>query len=176
MKPDPNMPIVIVEYDAAWPLLYEVELQKLLVVLGPIAIASEHIGSTSIPGLAAKPIIDIMVGVSPLDKVLDYREPLSMLGYTYVPEFESILPDRRYFNKGNQGIDTYHLHVVEKDKDFWVNHLLFRDYLRAHPETARQYAELKRNLAGKFSRERDQYTDSKGDFILKVLELARTSS
>jgi GrpB-like predicted nucleotidyltransferase (UPF0157 family) len=176
VKPDPNMPIVIVEYDAAWPALYEAEVQKLLGVLGAIAIASEHIGSTSIPGLAAKPIIDIMLAVSTLESVLDYQESLNTLGYTYVPEFESILPDGRYFNKGDQGIDTYHLHVVEKGKDFWVNHLLFRDYLRAHPETARQYAELKHSLAGKFSRERDQYTDSKGDFIDKVLELARTSS
>jgi GrpB-like predicted nucleotidyltransferase (UPF0157 family) len=175
MKPDPKMPIVIVEYDPLWPRLYTQELEKLMAILRPVVTASEHIGSTSVPGLAAKPIIDIMAAVSSPDSVLAYLEPLEALGYTYIPEYENILPERRYFNKGEDGIDTYHLHVVEKGKGFWTTHLLFRDYLRSHPETAQQYAALKYDLANRFGNDRDTYTNSKGEFVQRVVNKARAS-
>ena len=93
--------------------------------------------------------------------------PLAALGYDYVPEYEVELPERRYFRKGRRGTegDKYHLHVVERDSEFWNRHLAFRDYLRRHPEAVREYAELKRRLALEHGTDVDAYTEAKSDFI-----------
>lgn len=166
-------PVIIVDYDRGWPALYEDERRLIAGAIGPWLAGMEHIGSTSVAGLAAKPIIDIMVGVRTLDDAIHCIEPLAALGYVYKPELEATMPERRYFNKGPQS-DHRHLHMVEIGGTFWQEHLLFRDYLRTHPQTAAAYAALKRDLAVRFNRDRDGYTDAKTDFIQSVLCAAKS--
>jgi GrpB-like predicted nucleotidyltransferase (UPF0157 family) len=161
------IPVRIVDYDPAWPAKYEAEKDALLKTAGAWLVAIEHLGSTSVPGLAAKPVIDMVAAVARLDDAKHVMEPLAALGYDYVPEYEVEMPERRYFRKGRRGSDgdKYHLHVVEPDSEFWRRHLAFRDYLRAHPEAAREYADLKRRLASEHGTDVDAYTEAKTGFI-----------
>ena len=156
-------------YSDQWAALFEQEKQRLQTALGGHALAIEHVGSTSVPGLAAKPIIDIAVAIADLSKVADCVAPLAELGYHYKGEYG--LAGRHYFNKGNPR--THHLHMALPTSDHWRNHLLFRDYLRRHPETVAEYASLKRKLAAQFQSDIERYTDSKAPFISGVLEAAR---
>lgn len=126
----------------------------------------EHIGSTAIPGLAAKPIIDLMLGVADLDATI---EPIEALGYFHDQSWDAILANRRYFWRGASDNHTHHLHVVPFDGPFWRKHLLFRDRLRAEPSLAAEYETLKRELAARFTHDRDAYTDGKAAFIERVI-------
>lgn len=159
----------IASYSAAWAMLFAQEKQRLQAAIGEHTLAIEHVGSTSVPGLAAKPIIDIAVAVADLRAVADCVAPLAKLGYNYKGEYG--LAGRHYFNKGNPR--THHLHMVTRASDHWRNHLLFRDYLRQHPEIVAQYASLKQSLATQFKADIEQYTCSKAPFITRVLEAAR---
>jgi GrpB protein len=108
----------------------------------------EHVGSTAVPGLAAKPIIDMLVGVRSLSEAKSScLEPLQALGYTYIPEYESWLPGDMLFRKGVPGPWTHHVHVIEPSSPRWEEYILIRDYLRRHPEIADAYANLKKALA-----------------------------
>src|SRR3990172_6646682 len=166
-------PVVIVEYDPRWPTLYEAEASAILGAIGHVIVALEHVGSTSVPGLGAKPIIDILAGVRILADAAQCVEPLQGLGYEYVPEYEPETPGRPYFRKGPPAGRTHHLHLVEHGGEFWMRHLLFRDYLRAHPEAAHAYYRLKKELAAKFGSDRDGYTEAKTEFIRSVEMQAR---
>lgn len=165
--------IRIVAYDPRWPQRFEEERQSIERVLGGYTVAIEHVGSTAVPGLAAKPIIDILVGIRRLDDARFCIAPLASIGYEYVPEYEKEVPDRRYFHKGPSRARTHHLHMAEDHGDFWDRHLLFRDYLRAHPEVAREYEALKRTLARRHRNERETYTDAKKSFIETAVAAAR---
>lgn len=165
-------PVVIVDYDPNWPQRYEAERERILGAIGQWLVQIEHIGSTSVPGLGAKPIIDIMAAVRSLNDAMQCIEPLHALGYQYHPEFEDVLPERRYFNGGPRD-DHYHLHMVEITSGFWERHLLFRDYLRANLETAQEYERLKRDLAERYREDRSAYTDAKTEFITMIEERAR---
>lgn len=169
----PDVDIVIAEYDPRWPLLFQEERDRILSVIGEWVDAVEHVGSTAVPGLGAKPIIDTMVGVRRLDDASKCIEPLVSIGYKYVPDHEVEIPERRYFNRITPGAITHHLHMVETGCDFWVRHLLFRDYLRRDPEVARQYYQLKKVLAARYASERRAYTDAKTPFIESVVARAR---
>lgn len=166
-------PVVVVDYDPQWPILYEEEKDRIFGVIGHLVIAIEHIGSTAVRGLGAKPIIDIMVAVRRLKDAEECTEPLQSIGYQYVPEYNDIIPERRYFHKGPTGARTYHLHMVELTSDFWETHLLFRDFLRGHPEEAKEYYLLKKELAEKFGSDREGYTDAKTSFIESAVTKAR---
>jgi GrpB-like predicted nucleotidyltransferase (UPF0157 family) len=166
--------VVIVNYDQAWPRLFAAEEKTLRRALGD-AVQIEHVGSTAVPGLVAKPIIDIMVGVHRLGDAAAYIAPLEQLGYEYVPEFEEFIPERRYFRKGPPTGRTHHLHMVEQGTAFWKQHILFRDWLRTHPRDAGVYAELKRELAARYRTDRDAYTDAKTEFIRRIEQQARKS-
>ncbi len=135
--------------------------------------AVEHVGSTAVPNLAAKPIIDIMVGIRTLAEAPLVVEPLANIGYEYVPEYEVTMPERRYFHKGPEMARTHHLHMVEPTSEFWKRQLAFRDYLRAHPDAAEEYARLKRGLAVQYQWDRNAYTDAKTEFVQAVLSKAR---
>lgn len=167
-----NRPLVIVEYDPQWPLLYEEEKAMILSVIEDKILAIEHIGSTAVPGLGAKPIIDIMVGIRRISDAAECIKPLATVGYEYVPEYETETPDRRYFRKGPPEKHR-HLHMTELGSEFWISHLLFRDYLRTYPQTAQEYYELKKKLAAKFKVDGDAFTDAKSEFIERVIEKAR---
>ena len=165
-------PVAIVDYDPRWPLLYKEERARIFKVIGQKVPAMEHIGSTAVPGLGTKPIIDIMIGLARLGDATECIEALEGLGYRYVPEFETSIPDRRFFYRRRRG-RGYHLHVVEDGSQFWVRHLLFRDYLRSHPGVAREYHRLKLNFAATYGSDREGYTEAKTPFIRSVEKRAR---
>jgi len=166
-------PLIVVDYDPRWPLMYEEERTRILQAVGQDLVAIEHVGSTAVPGLAAKPIIDIMPGVRSLADAAHCIAPLRQLGYDSVPEHEALIPERRFSRKGWRGAATHHLHVVEVTSAFWERHILFRDYLRAHPDAAAAYAALKRDLAARYRDDRDRYTDAKTSSIQAIEERAR---
>lgn len=168
MKP----PVIIVEYNHRWPIMYEEEKAQILSVIGGKILAIEHIGSTAVPGLGGKPIIDVMVGVRRLYIAKKCIEPLATIGYEYVPEYEVSIPDRRYFRKGPPERHR-HLHMIELGSNFWESHILFRDYLRAHPETAQEYYELKKELAARFGSDSLGFTNAKTKFIESVVKKAQ---
>lgn len=166
-------PVVIVDYDPRWPEAYERARLDIVAAGGGDVVAVEHVGSTAVPGLSAKPIIDIMAGVRCLADVERFRPALEAAGYVYHPEMEQFIPDRRYFTKGSGGVSVQHLHVAEHGGEFWERHLLFRDYLRAHPEARAAYDRLKRQLAARFRDDRPAYTDAKTEFIEGIVARAR---
>jgi GrpB-like predicted nucleotidyltransferase (UPF0157 family) len=160
--------VVLVPYNKAWPSLFLEERVRIERVLGPLAEGIEHVGSTAVPGLVAKPILDIMVGVrSPRDVDRCIR-PLERLCYEY--RGEARVPGRLFFRRGDPR--THHLHVAEVGSEFWERHLAFRDYLRADPETALEYAQLKHDLASRFHGDRAAYTEAKTGFISEVVRRA----
>jgi GrpB-like predicted nucleotidyltransferase (UPF0157 family) len=153
--------------------MYEEERDLILRAAGDLVIAIEHIGSTAVLNLGGKPIIDIMPAVGRLEDAELCVEPLEAIGYEYVPEYNEIIPERRYFHKGPPEGRTHHLHMVERTSEFWERHLLFRDWLRTHPEDAEEYYRLKQELADRFDRDRDGYTDAKTSFIEAIVAKAR---
>jgi GrpB-like predicted nucleotidyltransferase (UPF0157 family) len=166
-------PVLIVPYDPAWPEAFRAERALLAAALGSDRFRFEHIGSTAVPGLGAKPVLDILLGAPALSEIDAAIGRIEALGYVYVPEYEREIPDRRFFRKDMNGLRTHHVHAVETDGDFWRKHLLFRDHLRSHPEAAEAYHRLKRDLARRFRNDRDAYTDGKTQFIREALEAAR---
>ncbi|MGA9286946.1 MAG: GrpB family protein [Anaerobacillus sp.] len=164
-------PIVnLSDYNPYWEKEFEIEKNNILEVLGDKAVGIEHIGSTSIKGLQAKPIIDLMVGVQHLEEVSHYISLLSQIDYEYVPKAE--FKDRKFFRKGSWGQGTSHLHICEIHGGEWTEKLLFRDYLRVYPEVAEEYASLKRELASKHQFDRPIYTKKKEPFIKSIIEKA----
>lgn len=168
-----SSPIVIENYNPQWPILYEGEKGRIFGVIGQAVVAIEHVGSTAVPGLGAKPIIDIMVALRHLADAEACIEPLQSIGYEYVPKYEVFIPERRYFRKWVQAERTHQVHMVERTSEFWDRHILFRDYLRTHPEVAQEYYQLKKELAAKYGSNRDGYTDAKTPFIESVVAKAR---
>jgi GrpB-like predicted nucleotidyltransferase (UPF0157 family) len=167
-------PVVVVDYDPAWPHVFEAEKTRLLNAAGELIIAIEHVGSTSVPGLGAKPIIDILAGVRALAEGRQTIGPLTtQLGYEYMPEYEVEMPYRLYFHKHPPTGDQFHLHMVETTSEFWERHLLFRNYLRAHPAAAQEYERLKRHLADEYRTEREAYTEAKTEFVRSIEAKAR---
>ncbi len=164
-------PIGVVDYDPDWPAQFEAERDRLVGEIGKWVLAVEHIGSTAVSGLAAKPIIDIMPGIRSLEDADRCVEGMRRLGYEYVPEFEDALPDRRYLKKGHPE-QRLHVHIVEVDGPFWQRHVAFRDYLRSHPGVAAEYAALKRRLAAEYPHDSLAYTEAKSEFILGIEKAA----
>jgi GrpB-like predicted nucleotidyltransferase (UPF0157 family) len=164
-----QVPVVIVPYDRAWPVRFEAERERLRGLVGPAAARIEHVGSTAVPGLGAKPIIDILVGVHSLAE-LEARIPsLENAGFEYIAEHERVLPDRRFLAWPTPPPREVHVHAVEIGTPFWVDHLCFRDRLRADPALAAAYGTLKRRLAAEHGSDREAYTEAKAPFILDVL-------
>lgn len=168
MAPDRDA-VVIVEHDPRWAAAYARAAAELRAVLAPWLVAIEHIGSTAVPGLAAKPVIDLQVGVRSLADSDAIVAAVQSLGYEYVPEFEAELPDRRYFRRWADGRRTEHVHLVEHgNRSWWDRHLAFRDWLRAHDEDRDAYAALKRRLADAHPVDRAAYTDGKAGFVQAI--------
>jgi GrpB-like predicted nucleotidyltransferase (UPF0157 family) len=160
---------VVIPYDPRWPALYERARSELVGALGESLVEIEHIGSTAVPGLAAKPVIDIALGMDAIDRP-GLVDAIVALGYVYVPEYEEELPFRRYFRRGYPDLELhptieksgYHLHVVEAGHPFMRADVVFRDHLRAHPEDALAYAAVKHSLSGLDGQE---YYDAKAPFV-----------
>lgn len=172
------MMIVISEYDAKWPALFEEEAHRLRTAFGPTALRIEHVGSTSVPGLAAKPVIDIQVSVATLVPHGRYVDTMATLGYRHVAlgDFDRVYP---FFHRPAEFPGTHHVHLCESGGAQERNHLAFRDYLRAHPHVAREYEALKRELAhahdGLTLESGQAYSRSKSEFVANVLRLAMVS-
>lgn len=162
-------PILVVDYDVNWSIQYEQEKIQILDALGNTVADIQHIGSTSVPGLAAKPVIDILLGLKQVPPSKAQISGLENLGYLYCGELG--IPERHYFRRGMPR--THQIHSVQLDSEFWKIHILFRDFLRAHPDAAQQYEALKRKLAVEFRYNRDRYTDSKAPLIEQLLVQAR---
>jgi NAD-dependent deacetylase len=154
-------PVTIVDYDPAWPRVYEKERERIRKALSDVVVDIEHMGSTAVPGLAAKPVIDISVGLRTLHLTDEHVTTMKQLDYDYLGEFG--LPGRLYFRKGG-ATSTHHVHAVEWGGEQWSRHLAFRDYLRAHPDEAGRYAEAKRRLAVEVDHDWYEYVEHKSVF------------
>ena len=165
---EPVVRIQIVAYDPTWPAQYEDERQRVARAMAILAPRIEHIGSTAVPGLAAKPIIDLLVIVDRLESPERYGELLGSLGYAYFAVLGN--HERHSFGRGTP--HTHHIHVVQAGSEEHARPIAFRDYLRAHPEVARRYGELKRTLAARYAHDRQGYVDAKTEFIRETVARA----
>ena len=157
-------PVQVVPYDARWPERFERERELLLEVLGAHVVAGiHHVGSTAVPGMAAKPTVDIMAGVSGLEEARACFEPLSRAAYEYAPYRPE---EMHWFCKPDAITRTFHLHLVPSDSQRFAATLAFRDALRSDPQCAAEYEAMKLELADRFASEREAYTAAKADFIL----------
>jgi GrpB-like predicted nucleotidyltransferase (UPF0157 family) len=169
-----SKPIEIVPYDSDWPRQFDVERERIAAALGSVALRIDHNGSTSVPGLAAKPIIDIQISVRRVQPMNDYSAVLVRLGYVHVPH-----PDDAFcpfFHRPGSWPHTHHVHVVQSGGEEEGRTLAFRDYLREHPSCARQYEELKRSLAAQHNAadfsSQQAYAEAKGAFIEDTIRRA----
>lgn len=162
--------IRIVSYDRSWPERFEEERTVLAqAIAGYITGTIEHVGSTAVPGLAAKPVIDIMVGVESLEASRPALPILEALDYCYFP----YRPDaEHWFCKPSPGFRTHHLHLIPYGGRDWIERIAFRDYLRTHADVAADYESLKRQLAERYRFDREAYTDAKAPFIQLIVEAA----
>jgi GrpB-like predicted nucleotidyltransferase (UPF0157 family) len=164
----------VVPYDPNWPVMFEEEALRLRRALGQLAVRIDHHGSTAVPGLSAKPVIDIQVGVANLQPLEAYGRPLEMLGYIHV-----VHPDDAFcpfFHRPAGWPHTHHVHVVQAGGNEERRTLAFRDYLRHHAEMAREYERLKYQLMTELqpadAASREAYAAAKTDFIERVVALA----
>ena len=165
--------ILIVDYDPRWPEFYRREAGRITGALGDLLTSVEHVGSTSVPGLAAKPRIDIMPGLNEEADVDRAIEPMTALGFEYIQRFEDEMPFRRLFTRHEADqVIACNVHIVAFGSEFWERHLLFRDYLRENPDVAAEYARLKRALAPRFTVTSD-YAEAKTEFITEIERRAR---
>ncbi len=161
--------VEVVPPNSAWPDAFQSESRQVALALGKNVITIHHIGSTAIPGIYAKPVIDMLVEVRDLTQVDAYESALIALGYEALGEFG--ISGRRYFRKDNtDGVRTHHVHVFEHGSPEVLRHLAFRDYMIAHPEAAQQYSDLKRQLTEQLNLDDiEGYMDGKDAFV-KIME------
>lgn len=163
---------LLVDYDPRWPAAYAEEKERILAALGNRVLAIEHYGSTSIPGLRAKPIIDILVGIRTEEEWSKCRAPLEALGYDYAEH--AGVPDHYIFGRGRDRSERTHLvHVVEYGSTTWRDSLTFRDALRADPLLATKYQAMKEQAIAQVPEGRSAYTDRKGPFVAAVVAGAK---
>jgi GrpB-like predicted nucleotidyltransferase (UPF0157 family) len=162
----------IVDYDPAWPALAGAELRRITEALGPVAVRTEHIGSTAVPGLAAKPILDLQLSVDALQPPDRYVDPLQALGYLFVEAPES--PDHHFFARPPERPRTHHLHVCAAGGGHELRHVAVRDYLRSHSHEAAAYASLKRAVAARHPQDRLAYIEGKGAYVAALEARALT--
>ena len=165
---DENESFELSDYDPGWAQRFEEESALLDVALGDDVIDIKHVGSTSVPGLRAKPIIDILVAVELFGDIASYSERLAPLGYTHQQHIAD--DERLFFWKGTPR--THHLHIVEYATWEHQRHIIFRDYLRKHPDIARRYTQIKEELASAFKNDRPAYTRGKTAFIKAIMDRA----
>jgi GrpB-like predicted nucleotidyltransferase (UPF0157 family) len=167
MRPRVDAPVQIEPYDPAWPAAFLAERELLASALerwlaGPI----EHVGSTAVPGLAAKPIIDIMAAVRDLESSRPALVELQKIGYCHVPYKASVM---HWLCKPSPEVRTHHLHLVPIESALWTERIAFRDLLATNPSVARSYVALKNRLAAAHRQDRERYTEEKGSFIESAL-------
>lgn len=163
--------VELAEFDSNWTLEYEKEKELLSKVLGEKAIEIHHVGSTSIKGLKAKPVIDILVVIEDLNKIEEIEDLLKE--YDYSNRGHQGVEDRYFFAKGPEDSRTHYIHFVEKNNNTYYNLVYFKRYLLDHPESIDEYCELKQDLALKYPEERSKYTAGKNEFITNIIKKAK---
>ena len=168
----------LVDYDPRWPEMYDAEVNRLRAVIPPELVwGVEHFGSTAVPGLVAKPIIDILMAVRSLREAREVAiRPLESIGYAFWADNPK--KDRMFFVKGLPPTAlhrTHHVHMTELGGEMW-GRLVFRDYLRRHPEEVARYSVLKRELAAQHRFDREAYTTAKAAYVDMIMDRARTES
>jgi GrpB-like predicted nucleotidyltransferase (UPF0157 family) len=159
-------------HNKEWKKLFAQEAKKISSQISNYIVDIQHIGSTAIPNIVAKPIIDIAVAINELSNIEQVVTLLEEGGYEY--RGEQGIPDRHMFVKGNEECRTHHIHVMVNTSYEWKKHILFRDYLRKNSSEAKQYSDLKKKLATKYEFDREKYTDGKEAFILGIIEKANS--
>jgi GrpB-like predicted nucleotidyltransferase (UPF0157 family) len=162
----------IVDYDPAWPDLAETELRRIRQALGDVAVGADHVGSTAVPGLAAKPIVDLQLCVDRLEPRDRYLQPLERMGYLFVSAPDS--PDRYFFAKPPERPRTHHLHVCAAGSATEFRHIAVRDFLRAHAHEAATYEALKRELVARHPQDRLAYIEGKDTYVTALQKRAVT--
>ena len=161
--------VSLVAHDGAWSEAFLLEQQRLLRLAPEQFVDIQHFGSTAIPGIPAKPIIDILAGVASMEVADALIAPLLQFGYTTSAEFNATLPERRWLMRHAMGRRTHHLHIVVFGSEEWIRRLKFRDALRSNPALASEYAALKARLADTYADDREAYTHAKADFVRSVV-------
>ncbi len=159
------------DHDSSWKEVFNSEKIELKKIFGEKILGVEHVGSTAIAGIKAKPVLDLMIAVPSLDNWKEYEGGLQKLGYQFRADFRET-QGHVLFVKGPEEKRTHYLKLSEPGSDFWNEHLLFRDFLIAHPEYRQEYENLKTALLEKHNGERVPYTEGKKVFVEKILKLA----
>jgi GrpB-like predicted nucleotidyltransferase (UPF0157 family) len=154
-------------YSSSWPAYFEDERYRLWQIFGNKILGFEHIGSTSVPGLTAKPIIDMLMAIKSLNEIKQMKPILEKMGYQYRPNAGNA--ERVMFAKGPEENRTHDLHITTLNSQSWRQDLAFRDLLRNHPEVCREYERLKLSLAKQYEDTRELYTEGKAKFIKSTL-------
>ncbi len=162
--------VIVSPYSAGWPELFQNIRKELLSAFETTPVVVEHIGSTSVPGLAAKPVIDVLLGADSLAEIKARIGKLEACGFSYVSKYEREIPERRYFIKSPPESLRVHVHGVVIGGRLWREHLSFRDALRNEPALLAEYQALKLRLAAEFAHDKSAYTEAKGPFVKAVLE------
>lgn len=167
---DPQAPVKVVDYDSGWPALFEAERDHLSALLAEWLVGEiQHVGSTAVQGLVAKPVIDVMVPVASLESSRRAIDHLMGAGYTYYPYKSEVM---HWFCKPSAAFRTHHIHLISLGSTLWQERLAFRDALRRDQVLAAEYATLKRSLASEFEFDREAYTEAKWPFVERVLAAA----
>lgn len=168
-----SCPIVIVDYDPRWPFIYEEEKRHILAIAGHKILCLEHIGSTAVVGLRAKPIVDIIAGVNSSSEADKLVRLLRKIGYNEIIQQSDNLEWYYCLRKTIKGqemwLQNFHLHIMKFRSETWDKHILFRNFLRTHSEVAQEYDRLKRMLVAKYGYDRKNYTKAKTEFISSVI-------
>jgi len=163
--------VILAGYNKEWPGLFRAERKLLKAKLGKLAIAISHVGSTAVPGLCAKPILDIMVSVLSIEKAENKISNFARCGYRVKPRQEDPIPGRLFFSKDIDGLRYFHLHVAEAGSTFCKEHLHFRNILRKDPKATQSYSRLKLRLSKRFRNDRNAYINGKAKFISRILRV-----
>ena len=163
-------PVILEEYDVAWPEKFAKEKEFLLSIIGEWYYGGiEHVGSTAIPGMVAKPVIDVMFGVRSLDDSRPAIDVLVKNGYEYWPYKGDVM---HWFCKPSDEFRTHHLHLVPYESPLWQERIKFKELLISNKDVFNEYSQLKKELAASYKNDREAYTDKKWPFIQKVLKSA----
>ena len=161
----PSGTVQVVDYDDRWPALFSAESARLRAACGSVPVSLEHVGSTAVPELCAKPVLDILAGHPRTVSALDYVAVFERAGYEH--RGDRGIAGHQFFRRGQPR--AYHIHLVEQDGPLWRQYLAFRDYLRANTQAARRYGDLKRALAARFPRDREAYIQGKAEFVADAI-------
>jgi len=164
-----EQPVSLTDYDPTWPAQFEAERARIEAAFPGTFVAIEHIGSTAVPGMQSKPLIDMLAGVRTMDDAFALNQSIHRAGYTTSAAVNASLTTRQWFMRQSGGHRTHHLHVVVYDSEDWDARVGFRDRLRTDPDLRRRYTDLKEELAERFAEDRESYTEGKSAFIAEAV-------